>query len=136
MSPKIAPDRLRIVEELEQSREAKGFKPGWLYFQCKDRGLLEEYDYLRRGRSIPAINFEPSDPSSPRLSIVLVPQTCWFSNVRSHVSKEDWIRIRKETAAQAHHQCEICGGRGPEWPVECQKSGFMMIPTKFRYYSA
>ncbi len=62
---------------------------------------------------------EPTD--KPRLTIELVPQTCWFSNVRSEVSPADWDRLRKRTAAHAENHCQICGGRGPKWPVECQE---------------
>ena len=57
----------------------------------------------------------------PRLTIELVPQTCWFSNVRSEVSAADWDRLRKTTAEAAGNKCEVCGGRGPKWPVECHE---------------
>ena len=57
----------------------------------------------------------------PRLTIELVPQTCWFSNVRSEVSLADWDWLRKTTAANAEIRCEVCGGRGPKWPVECHE---------------
>jgi len=56
-----------------------------------------------------------------RLTIELVPQTCWFSNVRSEVSPANWNRLRKATAAAAGDKCEVCGGRGPKWPVECHE---------------
>ena len=56
-----------------------------------------------------------------RLTIELVPQTCWFSNVRSEVSAADWDRLRKLTSDAAGGQCEVCGGQGPKWPVECHE---------------
>ena len=56
-----------------------------------------------------------------RLTIELVPQTCWFSNVRSEIRPADWDRLRKTTAAHAGNRCQICGGRGPKWPVECHE---------------
>lgn len=59
--------------------------------------------------------------NSPRLTIELVPSTCWFSNVRSNVSKRTWDRLRKETYKQADYRCEICGGVGPNHPVECHE---------------
>lgn len=55
------------------------------------------------------------------LTIELVPASCWFTNVRSQVSTADWERLRKQTAAAAGHRCEICGGQGPKWPVECHE---------------
>ncbi len=56
-----------------------------------------------------------------RLTIELVPQTCWFSNVRSEVGAADWDTLRKAVAAEAGNRCEVCGGRGPRWPVECHE---------------
>ncbi len=57
----------------------------------------------------------------PKLTIELVPSTAWFSNVRDHVTSTDWERIKKFTSAAAGGRCEICGGRGPQWPVECHE---------------
>lgn len=55
------------------------------------------------------------------LTIELVPQTCWFSNVRSEVSADDWDRLRKAIYEEAGDRCQVCGGRGPKWPVECHE---------------
>jgi len=57
----------------------------------------------------------------PRLTIELVPQTCWFSNVRDQVSSQDWDRIRREVYGNADRRCEVCGGRGLRHPVECHE---------------
>ena len=59
--------------------------------------------------------------SANRLTIELVPQTCWFSNVRSEVSATDWDRLRKLTYEDAGNRCQVCGGRGPKWAVECHE---------------
>jgi hypothetical protein len=56
-----------------------------------------------------------------KLTIELVPQTCWFSNVRDHVDKPRWDILRRHTYKQANYQCEICGGVGPKHPVECHE---------------
>jgi 5-methylcytosine-specific restriction endonuclease McrA len=55
------------------------------------------------------------------LTIELVPQTSWYKNVRSNVSKEEWERLKKVTFARARYRCEVCGGRGDRWPVECHE---------------
>lgn len=55
------------------------------------------------------------------LTIELVPQTCWFSNVRDHVDKLTWDRLRRQTYRKANYGCQVCGGRGPQWPVECHE---------------
>lgn len=56
-----------------------------------------------------------------KLTIELVPQTCWFSNVRSHVTKTQWDHIRKQVYTAAYDTCEICGGIGDKHPVECHE---------------
>lgn len=56
-----------------------------------------------------------------RLTIELVPQTCWFSNVRFEVGTADWDRLRKLASDAAEDRCEVCGRRGPRWPVECHE---------------
>lgn len=67
---------------------------------------------------------------SPRLTIELVPENCWMSNVRSCVSAADWDVLRRECYAQAGHRCEICDGRGPEHPVECHEVWSYTLKTK------
>lgn len=44
-----------------------------------------------------------------KLTIELVPRTCWYSNVRSNVSRKTWDVIRKKSYAKADFKCEICG---------------------------
>ncbi len=44
----------------------------------------------------------------PKIHIELVPKTCWFSNVRSQVSKANWDTIRKHAYVKANHKCEVC----------------------------
>jgi len=44
------------------------------------------------------------------LFVDLVPQTAWFTNVRSCVSGLDWDRIRRMVTSRAGNCCEICGG--------------------------
>ena len=56
-----------------------------------------------------------------RLTVELVPSTCWWSNVRSHLTPPEWERLRRATAAAAGNRCEICGGRGRRHPVECHE---------------
>ena len=56
-----------------------------------------------------------------KLTIELVPKTCWFSNVRSAVSSADWDKLKRHTAGNANRVCEICENVGPQWPVECHE---------------
>ena len=55
------------------------------------------------------------------LTVELVPRTSWFQNVRSHVTGEQWDRLKRLTFRRAGYACEICGGKGDRWPVECHE---------------
>lgn len=97
------------------------YKDGWLYYRCKDEGLLEQYDDFLSNGIFDQLKGDEKAFIEPELTIELVPKTCWFSNVRSNVTKEQWDKLRKATYAKAEYQCQICGGRGPKWPVECHE---------------
>lgn len=44
-----------------------------------------------------------------KLNFELVPDSCWYSNLRSNLSKEAWDIIRKKAYARANGRCMICG---------------------------
>jgi hypothetical protein len=46
-------------------------------------------------------------PTAPRLTVELVPATCWYANVRTAVTQGDWDRIRHRVYDRAEHRCEI-----------------------------
>jgi hypothetical protein len=56
-----------------------------------------------------------------RLSIELIPKTSWGINARSLLSPGQWDSLRREAYKRAGYCCEICGGRGPDHPVECHE---------------
>lgn len=60
-----------------------------------------------------------------KLTIELVPETAWYTNVRSNVSRSGWDKLRKECYRRADHKCEICASNGLvqgfKWPVECHE---------------
>lgn len=56
-----------------------------------------------------------------KLTIELIPETCWYSNVRTNVPKSVWDRIRHLCYKKAKYRCEICGGKGNTHPVECHE---------------
>lgn len=56
-----------------------------------------------------------------KLSIELVPATCWYSNVRSNVRPSTWDRLQQEVFQAANYRCQICGGTGPAHPVEAHE---------------
>lgn len=56
-----------------------------------------------------------------KLEIELVPATSFYNNVRSIVPSEKWDILRKQCYKNANYQCEICGGKGEKWPIECHE---------------
>lgn len=59
--------------------------------------------------------------TEPKLTIELVPETCWYTNVRSNVSTAEWELCKQFVRERSNNRCEICGSRGPRWPVECHE---------------
>jgi hypothetical protein len=45
------------------------------------------------------------------LFVDLVPRSCWFTNVRTCVSQQDWERLRRMILRRAGHACEACGAK-------------------------
>ena len=43
------------------------------------------------------------------LFVDLVPASCWFTNVRTCVSRQDWERLRRMITRRAGQVCEVCG---------------------------
>jgi 5-methylcytosine-specific restriction endonuclease McrA len=89
----------------------------------KKRGvfLRSEVDFLAERLSAYNIELDASLLKVKLLTVELVPSTCWFSNVRDRVSKSTWDFLRQSTYKQANFRCEVCGGRGNKWPVECHE---------------
>lgn len=45
------------------------------------------------------------------LNFELVPESCWYSNLRSILSPAQWDVVRKEAYARAGGRCMICGAK-------------------------
>jgi hypothetical protein len=43
------------------------------------------------------------------LFVDMVPSSCWFTNVRTCVSQQDWERLRRMITRRAGERCEVCG---------------------------
>jgi len=44
-----------------------------------------------------------------KLNFELVPDSCWYSNLRSILKPAQWDIIRKDAYAKANEHCSICG---------------------------
>ena len=43
-----------------------------------------------------------------KLRIQLVPDSCWCSNLRSILTRQEWDIVRKEAYSRAGHRCSVC----------------------------
>ncbi|MHB8492180.1 MAG: HNH endonuclease [Solirubrobacteraceae bacterium] len=62
----------------------------------------------------------PAAPQ-PRLTIELVPLGQWGANLSQSLAGERWDTIRRAAYRAAGYRCEVCGGKGPQWPVEAHE---------------
>ena len=47
-----------------------------------------------------------------KLNFEMVPEECWYSNLRSVLTPKDWDIVRKDAYARAGWRCRICGAKG------------------------
>ena len=47
-----------------------------------------------------------------KLTFEMVPEECWYSNLRSVLKPADWDRVRRYAYACAGGKCSICGASG------------------------
>jgi hypothetical protein len=129
-------ERHRQVLGLDNFRRKRGYREGWLYHLCVQKGLLSELQDLQLAGMVGdapagpapkrAAQIEITDDGellAPRtlLTVELVPSTCWFSNLRSELTREEWDDLRRPVFERAGNRCEVCGQRGIAHPVECHE---------------
>ncbi|QBL95636.1 hypothetical protein KSAC_34570 (plasmid) [Komagataeibacter saccharivorans] len=73
--------------------------------------------------------FRP-DRRPPYVRPWMVPQSLWGWNLRAMLRREDWDRIRRDAYRRAGYRCRICGGIGPDHPVEADE-GWAYDDTRF-----
>src|SRR5436190_24154839 len=97
----------RQVLGLEKLRRKRGYREGWLYYLCRQKGLLRELQEMQvaglvgdapgvpgtTGAIAPGSSAENGEGgeivmSRTLLTVELVPSTCWFSNLRSELSRD------------------------------------------------
>lgn len=50
--------------------------------------------------------------NSLKLIIDLVPETCWYKNLRKQMRPSQWDKLRRKVYADAGHVCQICEAGG------------------------
>lgn len=78
-------------------------------------------DAARTPRELLPIRDRPGlDP--PYIRINLIPQSSWGRNLRSMMTPDQWRSFKRERVySTTGSLCLVCGGRGPEWPVEADE---------------
>lgn len=63
--------------------------------------------------------------NNPKLTVELIPSTCFNSNVRTTVKPKEWDKIRRISYEKANDKCEICNdigkNQGYKHNVECHE---------------
>lgn len=95
--------------------------------ELKNNGKILFYDYSRKQYYIDKYDnfFDKWIPKfcfdNFSFPIDLIPETCFGSNLRDHISADDWKIIRTDLYKQNSYFCEICGQKGPNHPVEAHE---------------
>lgn len=53
-----------------------------------------------------------------KLEIDLIPRNSWNANLRKHLTRSKWNKIRSEVLKSAENKCEICGS---SWRLSCHE---------------
>jgi hypothetical protein len=85
-----------------------------------DPALLATSSYARLRPFVPRM-YRP-DVVPPFIRPWMVPQTLWGKNLRALLPKEQWDVVRRHAYEAAGNRCRVCGGRGPQWPVEADEA--------------
>lgn len=62
-----------------------------------------------------------------KLDFEFVPEECWYSNLRSVLTANDWDKVRKDAYARAGYKCCICGKKDrleahEQWSYDDEKA--------------
>ncbi|WP_207386052.1 DUF5710 domain-containing protein [Legionella gresilensis] len=105
--------RIYLSVPYSEKEEAKQFGARWdpekrLWYSPDGRKELTERWPFQQEESILELIGEDRYFGGNQLFVDLIPQSCWFTNVRKCVDPSDWDRLRKFVYARAGYQCECC----------------------------
>ncbi|WP_307867755.1 DUF5710 domain-containing protein [Umezawaea beigongshangensis] len=104
-------DRVWLDVPHSDKDEAKALGARW------DAGAKRWYasragaDRVKRWEALPDVpDLLPGEDRTfgSGLFVDLVPDSCWFTNVRSCVDQRDWERLRRMVTRRAGNVCEVC----------------------------
>ena len=116
---RVPKGRVPLLVAKEHRDQAKRLNATWHPDICAWNLPLAEIDRVPR-HMLPVRDRPGLAP--PYIRINLVPQTSWGRNIRALVDKDTWRAFcREHIYASTGSLCLICGGRGPQWPVEADE---------------
>ncbi|MGK6321338.1 DUF5710 domain-containing protein [Sphingomonas sp. DT-204] len=95
------------------------WQPEQRVWTCDSRQLTTQA-YVQLRPFVPRM-YRPELPP-PYIRPWMVPQTLWGKNLRALLPKEQWDVVRRHAYELAGNRCRVCGGRGPQWPVEADEA--------------
>lgn len=107
----MAEDRIWLDVPFQEKDEAKAFGARWdpaakRWFA--PRPGIEGLARWAAREDVPELLPGEDRGFGSGLFVDLVPSSCWFTNVRSCVSVQDWERLRRMLLRRARYQCEAC----------------------------
>lgn len=69
----------------------------------------------------------------PKLTIELVPRSCWFDNVRNAVTVNQWDSLRKKQQSKLNGVAKYAAVKGLSGLLSVMKYGNMMMKTRFKH---
>lgn len=70
------------------------------------------------------------DLEPPFIKPNLVPQPIWGINLRSLLPTKIWGEIKHSVYEHTDYICTICGGKGNDWPIECNEIWEYVVTDK------
>ena len=95
------------------------WNPEQRQWECEPE-LLSGPSYPRLRPFVPRMH--RPDLAGPAIRPWLVPSPLWGKNLRALLLPQQWDEVRRAAYGRAGYRCIVCGGRGPEWPVEADEA--------------
>ena len=116
---KVPEDAVTLIVAWSRREEARNLGASW---STEDRvWTIPRARFDAVPRDLLPIRDRPG-LAPPYIRVNLVPQGSWGRNLRSMMTPEEWRTFKREHVyATTGSRCLVCGGRGPEWPVEADE---------------
>lgn len=110
--------RVYLSVPYAEKEEAKKYGARWdpnkkLWYSPDGRKELVDKWSLKQEEAIVELIGEDRNFGGNILFVDLIPQSCWFTNVRKCVDFLDWDRLRKFVYERSNYQCECCQTKAP-----------------------